>query len=135
MNKTSKIEAASVDLTFVKEDGSDWDRWTVKQTEIKTDLSYPKEYSEINWEFGPIKLGGYVETSTFECCLTPVLNGLYVGMISGNLKEGIHINVDLFTMKGSMFIYLRHANEAWVELDQKIIFGGHYQVDRRISQW
>lgn len=64
-----------------------------------------------------------------------MLNGIYVGIISGNLKEGIDINVDLFTMKGSMRIYLKNGNEAWVELDQKITFNGHYQVNRRISEW
>ncbi|KAM0540705.1 hypothetical protein ACHAO7_010991 [Fusarium culmorum] len=84
---------------------------------------------EINWYFGPIWLTGYVDKNTLDVGISPVITGINAGNITGSLKDGVAVNVDLTTTKGETRLYLKNGNEVWVDLNLKIFFGGNYERD------
>lgn len=125
--------------------------WSLQQVEGEDSAEYNENQShkQINWSFGPIKAGvikfnsfvqethisqlsGYVDTDTFEITINPNINGINAGDINGNLKDGVVLNVDLYTAKGRTKLYLKNGNETWVSLDLKIIFDGSFQGDYKI---
>ncbi|CAG1962897.1 unnamed protein product [Fusarium graminearum] len=125
--------------------------WSLQQVEGEDSAEYNENQShkQINWSFGPIKAGdikfnsfvqethisqlsGYVDTDTFEITINPNINGINAGDINGNLKDGVALNVDLYTAKGRTTLYLKNGNETWVNLDLKIIFDGSFHGDYKI---
>ena len=58
--------------------------------------------------------------------------GVGVGAVYGNLKDGIRLNLDLFSAKGEIVFYLKNGNELWTHLDIKIRFDGNFAGDYKI---
>lgn len=64
--------------------------------------------------------------------INPVFNGIYTGAVTGSLKDGVSIRINLFTMKGAAKFYLRNGNQLWIRLDQYSSFIGSYEDDYKI---
>ncbi|QPC69360.1 hypothetical protein HYE68_000112 [Fusarium pseudograminearum] len=129
----SKATGALVTLTPPKEDGS---AWQLKQVDMDKSLSSEDQANRraIDWCFGPLWLTGYVDENTLDVGISPVITGINAGNITGNLKDGVAVNVDLTTTKGETRLYLKNGNEVWVGLNLKIVFNGHYERDYKIIQ-
>lgn len=129
--------------------------WEAKQQEVAPSLSPGDIESRkpIDWSFGPIKVKGqliwpseqclgtdyktlqvtgYVETNTLDAAIEISIAGISLGHIYDNLKDGIGVNVDLFSATGSLKFYLRNGNEVWIQLDVKITFDGSYSGGYKI---
>ncbi|KAJ9292977.1 hypothetical protein DTO271G3_8275 [Paecilomyces variotii] len=127
MSDPTEITGATVQLSC-----NDDDVWTVEQTQVDKDLSLPDDAVQFEWSFGPNSITGYVDTSTLDIRIDPIFNGIYAGAVTGSLKDGVSIRINLFTMKGSTKFYLRNGNELWIRLDQYITFNGSYQNDYKV---
>ncbi|KAF8538095.1 hypothetical protein BDD12DRAFT_742571, partial [Trichophaea hybrida] len=86
----------------------------------------------IKWNFGPVTVEGYVDTSSFEIGVTISVAGIKIGTFFGNLKVGLVIKIDLFVAQGQIKFYLKNGNEVWVFLEVKIKFDGNYHTDAKI---
>ncbi|KAH8780075.1 hypothetical protein F5883DRAFT_517030 [Diaporthe sp. PMI_573] len=108
--------------------------WEAKQVELVRNLPPGDDQGRksIDWEFGPVKVTGYVDTNTFEVGLTISIAGINVGNIYGNLNDGVGLKVDLLVASGEIRFYLKNGNEVWVHLDVKIVFDGKYEGDYKI---
>lgn len=58
--------------------------------------------------------------------------GISLGTVSGNLKDGIEVKVDLFVVKGALKFYLKNGNELWINVSLKVIIDGEYNGDFKI---
>ncbi|KAF7155596.1 hypothetical protein CNMCM5623_008138 [Aspergillus felis] len=113
MGETSNINAAYVNLTS-PDDGDN--EWSAKQTEAAAELSFK----------------GFVDTSSYDMTCTPVIGGIYVGTVNGNLKDGVGLRFNLYNFKGALRWYLKNGNELWIHHDVKVIFDGVFEGDRKI---
>ncbi|KAJ9309129.1 hypothetical protein DTO217A2_1498 [Paecilomyces variotii] len=129
MGETSLTLGAAVQVTAPNEDDT---QWKIEQTEVGKNLYTPYGVAELDWALGPTRISGYVDTSTYDIRIDPVFNGIYVGAITGSLKDGMAIQFNLFTTQGITRIYLKNGNEVWINLDQKIRFDGSFQGDYKI---
>ncbi|KAI1770955.1 hypothetical protein F4818DRAFT_217804 [Hypoxylon cercidicola] len=115
--------------------------WTARQYEQgipKTPyLGSPKKRIDIDWSFsgGVLRIKGYVDTGTLEAVLTLSVLGVNVGTISGNLKDGIGMKINLFVAQGEIKLYLKNGNELWIHLELKILGDGSYKGDYKIISW
>ncbi|KAJ9355782.1 hypothetical protein DTO027B9_3936 [Paecilomyces variotii] len=123
----TEITGATVQLSR-----NDEDVWTVKQTRVVKDFSLPDNAVQFEWSKGPNRITGYVDTSTLDMGINPVFNGIYTGAVTGSLKDGVSIRINLFTMKGAAKFYLRNGNQLWIRLDQYSSFIGSYEDDYKI---
>ncbi|KAF5679235.1 hypothetical protein FHETE_976 [Fusarium heterosporum] len=114
------------------EDGDN--EWTAEQ--IQTSPNLPPGDTDgrtsIDWRYGPVAYEGYFDTNTFEIGLSPAIAGLNVGIIYGNLKDGVNLKIDLDYYKGLTRFYLKNGNEVWTHLDVKVSFDGHFEGDYKI---
>ncbi|PTD02140.1 hypothetical protein FCULG_00012138 [Fusarium culmorum] len=124
----SKATGALLTLIPPKDGGS---AWQLKQADMDNSLSSEDQANrrEINWYLGPIWLTGYVDKNTLDVGISPVITGINAGNITGNLKDGVAVNVDLTTTKGETRLYLKNGNEVWVDLNLNIFFSGNYERD------
>ncbi|PMD19209.1 hypothetical protein NA56DRAFT_205734 [Hyaloscypha hepaticicola] len=124
---------ALVSLTAPKDGGN---TWTAKQIETVTNTppapGVPNAQVPISWSLGPIKLSGYVDTSSFAISVNISIVGISLGTIYGNLKDGVGVNVDLWVASGSLRFYLKNGNELWIHVDIKISFDGSFSGDYKI---
>ncbi|KAF4448895.1 hypothetical protein F53441_7757 [Fusarium austroafricanum] len=110
--------------------------YTVQQNEFK-EAEYGGEGNKtiFDWSFGPVMNQGCIDLNTYEIKITPTYNGIQAGTLDGSLKDGMGINLDLFTAKGSQRWYLKNGNEIWTNLDIKIVFDGSFQGDYKIMSF
>ncbi|MCJ1486403.1 hypothetical protein MMC06_006580 [Schaereria dolodes] len=111
--------------------------YTVSQ--LSENLTLPKPVKdrldaryEINWELGPFKVTGYVDSSTFEIGIEISVLGIQLGNFYGNLKDGLVVNIDLFLAKGKINFYLKNGKEVWVHVDVSITFDGSFNQDVKL---
>ncbi|KAK7736124.1 hypothetical protein SLS53_007151 [Cytospora paraplurivora] len=62
-----------------------------------------------------------------------IIAGTYIGLFSGNLKDGFGVNVNLFVVKGEFNFYLKNGSDVWIHQDYAITFGGRYEGDYKIT--
>ncbi|KAF5659831.1 hypothetical protein FHETE_9261 [Fusarium heterosporum] len=108
--------------------------WTARQVGLALNLP-PRDVEGrhgIDWSFGPLKITGYVDTTTLGLGISVSVAGVSIGNIYGSLKDGVGLDVDLFAAQGSLKFYLKNGNEIWVTLDLKIRFDGHYTGEHKI---
>ncbi|KAF4992660.1 hypothetical protein FGRMN_7008 [Fusarium graminum] len=117
----SDTTAATVQLSQ-----TDDDRYKVKQ--VETDSSG----GNIDWSYGPIKNTGNLDLDTLELEITPTYMGIEAGVLKGNIKDGMRLDIDYQKAKGEQRWYLRNGNEVWTHFDIKITFNGSYQDDKKI---
>ncbi|GIJ90101.1 hypothetical protein Asppvi_009051 [Aspergillus pseudoviridinutans] len=134
MGETFNIDAAYVDLTS-PDDGDN--EWSAEQTEAAAELSVPDDAVEFNWSFGPISASQRPtalpkNTSSYDMTCTPAIGGIYVGIVNGNLKDGVGLRINLYNFKGALRWYLKNGNELWIHHDVKVIFDGYFEGDRKI---
>ncbi|KAJ9220438.1 hypothetical protein DTO207G8_8433 [Paecilomyces variotii] len=129
MGETSLTLGAAVQVSSPNEDDT---QWKIEQTEVGKNLYIPYGVADLDWALGPTRISGYVDTSTLDIRIDPVINGIYVGAITGSLKDGVAIQFNLFTTKGITKIYLKNGNEVWLNLHQKVKFDGTFQGDYKI---
>jgi hypothetical protein len=58
--------------------------------------------------------------------------GISLGTLTGSLKTGISVQVNLIAVKGEIRFYLNNTNELWVHFDLSVIFDGNYTDDVKI---
>ncbi|OAA55362.1 hypothetical protein ISF_07873 [Cordyceps fumosorosea ARSEF 2679] len=113
--------------------------WTATQVSIGNSLpppgKAPKARHEINWSFGPLKITGYLDTTTLEIGVTVSVLGITMGNIYGNLKDGVGLKFDVFLAKGEVKLYLKNGNELWVHIDVSVRFDGNFKGDYKILSW
>ncbi|PNY27017.1 Uncharacterized protein TCAP_03057 [Tolypocladium capitatum] len=109
--------------------------WHAKQDNVNRTLppGNPRKRHNIEWGLGPLKITGYVDTTTWEVGVSVSVIGINVGAIYGNLKDGVVLKVDLFAVTGELRLYLKHGNEIWVRYDLQIIFDGQIKNDVKIA--
>ncbi|KAE8316271.1 hypothetical protein BDV41DRAFT_573937 [Aspergillus transmontanensis] len=130
MSETYEIVGADVRLTSPSEGET---VWTVEQKAPELEIEYPEPHVRINWAFGPINLiDGYVNTDTFEILVAPVVAQVYLGIIEGNIKDGLSVQFNLSHSAGRLQFYLKYGNEVWLSLNMSIKFGGEYQQDMKL---
>ncbi|KAM0274349.1 hypothetical protein ACHAQH_007944 [Verticillium albo-atrum] len=108
--------------------------WTAEQVQIARNLPPGNGQGrvDIDWEFGPIKISGYVDTSSFNIGVSVSVLGINIGNIIGHLKDGVGININLLLATGSIKLYLKNGNEFWVNVEIKVKFDGSYDGDYNI---
>ncbi|KAJ5506827.1 hypothetical protein LT330_007836 [Penicillium expansum] len=103
-------------------------------TSLKAQSSQPE--ARINFGplsfFGVLTVSGYVDTGTYEASISVSVLGISLGTLSGSLKTGISVTVNLIAVKGEVRFYLKNSNELWVHLDLSVVFDGHYVDDVKI---
>ncbi|OQE22003.1 hypothetical protein PENFLA_c013G01213 [Penicillium flavigenum] len=82
--------------------------------------------------FGVLTVSGYVDTGTYEASISVAVLGISLGTLTGSLKTGISVQVNLIAVKGEIRFYLKNSNELWVHFDLSVIFDGHYTDDVKI---
>ncbi|KAI1261487.1 hypothetical protein F5Y18DRAFT_440375 [Xylariaceae sp. FL1019] len=131
MPETFNITAGTVDLQEPDEGDN---TWYVTQTDAddgELDIEHGNT-TQIDWGFGPNRITGIVDLDSFDIKLKPIIVGQYLGIINGNLKDGLNIKLDLQILKGWMKYYLKNGNELWIHIDQKVIFDGSWEGDYKI---
>ncbi|KAK9774055.1 hypothetical protein SCAR479_09169 [Seiridium cardinale] len=124
--------AALINLT-APDDGDN--TWTVEQEEVTIETIIADsdgQTQDISWRFGPISMEGLLDLDTFEMSVKETIAGIAAGPITGNLKDGVKLNVNLQSAKGSTALYLKNGNELWTHLDIKIVWNGSYKGDYKI---
>ncbi|KAH7345794.1 hypothetical protein BKA66DRAFT_478798 [Pyrenochaeta sp. MPI-SDFR-AT-0127] len=117
-------------LSITEKDGE----YSVTQVPLETALPKPVPASrhEINFNFGPARLTGYVVTETWEIGVEIYVFGIRIGNFYGNVKQGLVINVDIFLAKGKIKFYLKNNKEVWVEIGLNVRFDGSYNTNVRL---
>jgi hypothetical protein len=64
--------------------------------------------------------------------ITVSVLGINLGTISGDLKQGIIIKVDIILASGSLKFYLKNGNQLWVRVDIDVRFDGSFNEDFKI---
>ncbi|KAH9905110.1 hypothetical protein F4778DRAFT_779465 [Xylariomycetidae sp. FL2044] len=90
------------------------------------DSIIPFSFSE-----GPISVSGQIDTSTLSIQASLKVFGHEIGSFSGNLKDGLCINVNLFVVKGKVCLQLRNGNELWI-VWQLSSFGKEFNGEKLI---
>lgn len=131
------------------QDGSNG--WTVTQVDLASTLP-PPDGTTLPFDFalGPIKvqcipchqtrnftlidsqLSGTVNTATLGITINPTIVGINLGTISGNLKDGITVSINIFVASGSITLYLKNGNQVWIHYDVQIKFDGSFTDDKLI---
>ncbi|OJJ79505.1 uncharacterized protein ASPGLDRAFT_136626 [Aspergillus glaucus CBS 516.65] len=123
------ITDTSVNLTS-PDDGDN--TWVAYQNRLDGNLSFPEEANAIDWSYGPITSTGYFDCDTFDFGVDQSVMGIYLGAITGNLKDGVAISIDLFQAKGDIRYYLKNGEEVWIRLNVSIKFDGHFKGDYKL---
>ncbi|MCJ1260670.1 hypothetical protein MMC22_000532 [Lobaria immixta] len=116
------------------------DEYYVRQVHTENPLLLPFPGSKaarkkISWGFGPLNVAGYVDTSSLEIGVEVSILGITLGSFSGNLNDGVMINLDLLLAKGSVKFHLKNGKELWVRIDVDVQFDGKYHEDLEIFSW
>ncbi|ETS78419.1 hypothetical protein PFICI_10481 [Pestalotiopsis fici W106-1] len=113
-------------------DGYLWEATQVTQiSNLPPGDVYARE--SIDWSMGPIKVSGYLDTSTYEIGVSVTVVGVNVGNIFGNLKDGVGLEMNLTAADGEVRFYLKNGYEMWIHYDFSITFDdGNYDGDYKI---
>ncbi|KAI1132447.1 hypothetical protein F5Y10DRAFT_261156 [Nemania abortiva] len=111
--------------------------WTAEQIETASlpPPGGPSKRLPFDWSFGPVKISGYIDTSTLEIEINAIVMGITLGTVYGNLNDGVVIKVNLIAVKGEIRFFLKNGNELWVGLHLEVIFDGTYEGDYKIFSW
>ncbi|ROW08710.1 hypothetical protein VPNG_06372 [Cytospora leucostoma] len=122
MSDTTEIIGALISVTTPEDE--DPGIWSATQTG-PDDL--PPNYDLYNgqsfeWTHGPIKFRGYVDPETLDTSIATTVAGTFIGIISGNVKDGFGVKFDLFTARGNINFYLKYGvDEEDIQFPVKIL--------------
>ncbi|KAH9998189.1 hypothetical protein F4779DRAFT_165915 [Xylariaceae sp. FL0662B] len=92
----------------------------------------PDSIIPIVFHYGPISISGQIDTSTLSIQVSVSVFGINIGSFSGNLKDGVCINVNIIAAKGRVCIQLRNGNEVWLTWDLKPLWGSEIKGEKLI---
>ena len=78
------------------------------------------------------QIKGSVDISKLDANFSVVIFGISISSISGNLKQGIVLNINLFIVNGNLRFYLKNGKEIWVSANLNQPFGGGVHEDHKI---
>jgi hypothetical protein len=70
--------------------------------------------------------------ATFEIVVAPFVAQVYLGIILGNLKDGVSVRFMLSRSNGHLRFSPKNRNEVWIDPGVKIAFGGSYNEQYKI---
>ncbi|KAI0147439.1 hypothetical protein GGR57DRAFT_476434 [Xylariaceae sp. FL1272] len=130
MSETYNITAGTINLSSPRNGDNVWE---VEQTDARGDeVESSGSMLDFTWSYGPNHIIGSVDRDTLDITIKPLVAGLYLGVITGSLKDGVQIHLNLQILKGIMNFYLKNGNEVWIHLDEKVVFNGSYSNDYKI---
>ncbi|KAE8327671.1 hypothetical protein BDV39DRAFT_204690 [Aspergillus sergii] len=86
---------------------TDWGTWQARAVDEDHVL-------EIYFGADTFHFHGYVVRESLAIVATVVANGISVGPVPGNLKDGLKIIFELKDSEEEFRFYLKHGNELWV---------------------
>ncbi|KAH7311490.1 hypothetical protein B0I35DRAFT_514256 [Stachybotrys elegans] len=112
--------------------------WSAKQvtsapTLLHQSLASHSSRHRIEWGQGPLSLAGYVDINTYETGVEVAIMGISLGIITGNLKDGVGVSFALVALSGSVKLYLKNGNEIWVHQYIKTPFSQDIDEERKID--
>ncbi|KAJ5216818.1 hypothetical protein N7468_009826 [Penicillium chermesinum] len=106
------------------------DPWQATQEDLSPDYDYPGDGENIqrfDWSFGPVMNVGYLDLDTLEITVNPMYMGISAGTLTGNLRDGVKLNISYHLGKGTQHWYLKNGNQLWTHVDFSVSFNGSYQ--------
>ncbi|KAH7184677.1 uncharacterized protein B0J16DRAFT_319476 [Fusarium flagelliforme] len=94
--RKGRKESATVSLRPPEEG---YNMWEAEQVEESSFRDIDEGCNEIAWSFGPVKINGSIDTSTYDIGVNIGITGINIDDIHGNLKDGVGLNVNLFSAK------------------------------------
>ncbi|KAI9374175.1 hypothetical protein BJX61DRAFT_541009 [Aspergillus egyptiacus] len=124
----------------ISQQNDDWTSpYTVTQTGEQAsadDLLVPEtdgyNIRELDWWFGLLKTGGFVDQDNYGLRVLITISGIKVGILDGSLKDGLHLNVDLYDAKGTVLVYLKNGTEVWTKFDLQSV-SENYKEEREFK--
>ncbi|KAE8379343.1 hypothetical protein BDV26DRAFT_291366 [Aspergillus bertholletiae] len=95
----------------------------------------PESSIPLEWEYGPVKVTGWVATDTLDGLFSPSIMGISLGNLEGNMKDGIRVKFALSKANGALVYYLKNGNEIWARLDIDVVFNGSYHDDFKLCSF
>lgn len=78
-------------------------------------------------------IDGYVDPDTLDITVAPIIALVYIGIIDGNMKDGVNVKLNLSQAKGELRSYLKNGNEVWIYMDVAIVLTGITRTT--LSSW
>ncbi|KAL2801560.1 hypothetical protein BJX63DRAFT_442490 [Aspergillus granulosus] len=92
----------------------------------------PEAFPPIHWGFGPVKVDGYVNTSTVAIRVQVSVFGAKILNITADLKRGVCANINLALANGQICFYLKNGKEVWIRLQLKVKWDGSFNKEERL---
>ncbi|KAL7933974.1 hypothetical protein V8C35DRAFT_302911 [Trichoderma chlorosporum] len=108
--------------------------WQIIETKIAIALPIQGNNEQsFEWSRAVFKLKGRINTSTYMLFLEGFVFGSSVGSLNGDIRNGIHVDINHMMASGTADFSLRNNNEIWLNANVNA-FGNHY-VNEKIFSW
>ncbi|KAI1198607.1 hypothetical protein F5X97DRAFT_323313 [Nemania serpens] len=74
----------------------------------------PKERIPFKFDFGPITISGWIDTSSLAVHVEVAVLGISVGTYDFNLNDGLTLSINLIVASGTIRFYGKNGNELWM---------------------
>ena len=78
------------------------------------------------------QIKGYIDAITYELGVEIQLMGIQFGEFYGTLREGLRIEIEVSAVSGTLQFYLENGNEAWINQDFAVRFGGAFSSSEKL---
>ncbi|KAI1314193.1 hypothetical protein F5Y03DRAFT_336375 [Xylaria venustula] len=92
------------------------DGYKIDQVETLTPprVGGPKEQIPFKFDFGPVKISGWVDITSLAVHVEVLVLGISVGTYDFNLNNGLTLTIDLIVVSGTIRFYGKNGNELWM---------------------